>query len=80
MVFATDLCFESIDSIRQILDPAFGMNIEAVKYLDGVVISVLRTDVARHALYVLSDHDDGKQHQLKERLCNPGDDALASWS
>ena len=58
-VFAADLCFESIDSIRQILDPAFGVNIEAVKDLQGVVIGMLRTDVACHALHVLSDHDDG---------------------
>ena len=25
-------------------------------------------------LNVLSDHDDGKQHQLQKGLCNPGDD------
>ena len=57
-VFATDFCFESIDSIRQILDPAFSVNIEAVKNLHGVVIGMLRTDIACHALHVLPDHND----------------------
>ena len=57
-VSAPDFCFESVDSICQILDPAVGVNIEAVKYLHGVVVGVLRTDIARHALYVLPDHND----------------------
>ena len=38
---ATELCLESIDSICQILDPAIGVNIEAVEDLHGVVVGAL---------------------------------------
>ena len=70
--------FQSLDPISQIFEPTFSMYVEPVQDLHGVVISVLGSNIARHALDVLTDHDDGQQYQLEECLRNPRDEALSA--
>ena len=63
--------FQIVDAVGQILDPACGVDVEPIEDLHGVVVGVLGSDIAGHALHILADHDHRQQYQLKERLGNP---------
>ena len=71
MLLTVDFGCQGINPIDEVFEPAVGMNIEPVENLHSVVIGASRSEITRHTLDVLTDHDHRQQDQLKKGLRNP---------